>query len=208
MSEVVRCGLIQLSNPINDESVPVAEIQEAMFQKHIPYIEEAGEKGVDPMSQEIFNGPYFCPSQDTRWYDAAEPVPGPTTERMAAYAKNTAWSSWFRCMKRRCELFYNTYSHRCGRDISWKVSATYSQVTDFGKNFSRQAMVDTLSSKCHDWCVHLLRPPLPRGRTVSGSEWRGDCLQSKRNGCGIVSISLEDGAACARGRERLLRGCN
>ena len=88
MSEVVRCGLIQLSNPINDESVPVAEIQEAMFQKHIPYIEEAGEKGVQILClQEIFNGPYFCPSQDTRWYDAAEPVPGPTTERMAAYAK-------------------------------------------------------------------------------------------------------------------------
>jgi len=88
MSEIVRCGLIQLSNPINDESVPVAEIQEAMFQKHIPYIEEAGEKGVQILClQEIFNGPYFCPSQDTRWYDAAESVPGPTTERMAEYAK-------------------------------------------------------------------------------------------------------------------------
>ena len=34
--------------------------------------------------QEIFNGPYFCPSQDKRWYEAAEPVPGPTTELMAA----------------------------------------------------------------------------------------------------------------------------
>jgi beta-ureidopropionase len=88
MSEVVRCGLIQLSNVINDESVPVAEIQEAMFQKHIPYIEEAGEKGVQILClQEIFNGPYFCPSQDTRWYEAAEAVPGPTTERMAEYAK-------------------------------------------------------------------------------------------------------------------------
>ena len=88
MSEIVRCGLIQLSNPINDESVPVPEIQEAMFQKHIPYIEEAGEKGVQILClQEIFNGPYFCPSQDTRWYEAAEPVPGPTTERMAEYAK-------------------------------------------------------------------------------------------------------------------------
>lgn len=88
MSDTVRCGLIQLSNPINDETVPVAEIQEAMFQKHIPYIEEAGEKGVQILClQEIFNGPYFCPSQDTRWYAAAEPVPGPTTERIAEYAK-------------------------------------------------------------------------------------------------------------------------
>ena len=37
--------------------------------------------------QEIFNGPYFCPSQDPRWYEAAEPVPGPTTEVMQGLAR-------------------------------------------------------------------------------------------------------------------------
>ena len=37
--------------------------------------------------QEIFNGPYFCPSQDARWYDAAEPVPGPTLEAITPYAQ-------------------------------------------------------------------------------------------------------------------------
>ncbi len=87
-SRIVRCGLIQCSNPINDESRPVAEIQEAMFAKHEPMIEEAGAKGVEILClQEIFNGPYFCPSQDPRWYDAAESVPGPTTDRVAALAK-------------------------------------------------------------------------------------------------------------------------
>ena len=86
--QTVRCGLIQLSNPINDESVPVADIQKAMLDKHIPYIEEAGKKGVQILClQEIFNGPYFCPSQDKRWYSAAEPCPGPTTELMQEYAK-------------------------------------------------------------------------------------------------------------------------
>jgi beta-ureidopropionase len=85
MSDTVRCGLIQCSNPINDESRPVAEIVEAMIQKHIPLIRQAGEAGVQILClQEIFNGPYFCPSQDARWYAAAEPVPGPTTERIAA----------------------------------------------------------------------------------------------------------------------------
>jgi N-carbamoylputrescine amidase len=88
MSDIVRCGLIQCANPINDESRPVAEILEAAFQAHIPFIEEAGEKGVQILClQEIFNGPYFCPSQDPRWYEAAEAVPGPTTERLAEYAK-------------------------------------------------------------------------------------------------------------------------
>src|SRR5687768_7003830 len=88
MADVVRCGLIQCSNPINDESRPVAEIKAAMVEKHLPYIEEAGRRGVQILClQEIFDGPYFCPSQDKRWYDAAEPVPGPTTERIAAACK-------------------------------------------------------------------------------------------------------------------------
>ncbi len=88
MSNIVRCGLIQCSNPINDESVPVAVIQKAMLDKHIPFIEEAAAKGVQILClQEIFNGPYFCPGQDKRWYAAAEPVPGPTTEFMQLLAK-------------------------------------------------------------------------------------------------------------------------
>ncbi len=88
MSDTVRCGLIQCANPINDESRPVAEIVEAAFQAHVPFIEAAGEQGVQILClQEIFNGPYFCPSQDSRWYEAAEAVPGPTTARLAEYAK-------------------------------------------------------------------------------------------------------------------------
>src|SRR6266508_7053441 len=84
---VVSCGLIQCSNPINDESRAIAEIQAAMFEKHLPLIHEAGQKGVQILClQEIFNGPYFCPSQDKRWYEAAEPVPGPTTDAVAKLA--------------------------------------------------------------------------------------------------------------------------
>ncbi|MBE8181963.1 MAG: acyltransferase [Candidatus Portiera sp.] len=88
MSRKVISGLIQCRNPINDESKPVAEIQRAAFDHHIPFIEKAGKKGVQILClQEIFNGPYFCPSQDVRWYDAAEPVPGPTIEALIPYAK-------------------------------------------------------------------------------------------------------------------------
>jgi beta-ureidopropionase len=88
MSQIVKCGLIQASNPINDESKSVAEIQKAMLDKHLPMIDEAGEKGVQILClQEIFNGPYFCPSQDARWYEAAEAVPGPMCELMSGYAK-------------------------------------------------------------------------------------------------------------------------
>ena len=88
MNNVVKCGLIQCSSPIHDEHASISSIQQAMVEKHIPFIEEAGKKGVQILClQEIFNGPYFCPSQDIRWYDAAESIPGPTTEKMAQYAK-------------------------------------------------------------------------------------------------------------------------
>jgi len=81
-------GLIQMSNPINDATAPVAKIRDAMLEKHLPFIEEAGKKGVQILClQEIFNGPYFCPSQDAKWCDIAEPIPGPTIERMQKLAK-------------------------------------------------------------------------------------------------------------------------
>ncbi|MCA9537265.1 MAG: acyltransferase [Myxococcales bacterium] len=88
MSQIVKCGLIQCANPVNDESVPVADIQKAALDKHIPFIEQAGKQGVQILClQEIFNGPYFCPSQSTRWYAAAEAIPGPTTAVMSELAK-------------------------------------------------------------------------------------------------------------------------
>jgi len=86
MPRVIRCGLIQASNPKHEGSLQ--EIKEAMIQKHLPLVEEAGKKGVQILClQEIFHGPYFCAEQDIKWYRTAEPVPGPTTERMAALAK-------------------------------------------------------------------------------------------------------------------------
>src|SRR5450759_477949 len=88
MPRNIKCGLIQCHNPINDETKSVKKIQAAALAHHLPYIHEAGKAGVKILClQEIFNGPYFCPSQDARWYDAAETVPGPTTDVMAKLAK-------------------------------------------------------------------------------------------------------------------------
>lgn len=87
MARNVHVGLIQAATPF-DPSWSVQKIQQAGLDVHLPLIEEAGKKGVQILGlQEIFNGPYFCPSQDPKWYEAAEPVPGPTTEKMQAYAK-------------------------------------------------------------------------------------------------------------------------
>jgi beta-ureidopropionase len=88
MPRMIRSGLIQMSLPKTEGEGTIEEIKEAMFQKHVSYIEDAGKKGVQILClQEIFNTPYFCPGQDKAWYDSAEPVPGRTTERLAEYAK-------------------------------------------------------------------------------------------------------------------------
>ncbi|MEZ4392359.1 MAG: nitrilase-related carbon-nitrogen hydrolase [Polyangiales bacterium] len=88
MSRIVRGGLIQCANPLNDESVPVSKIQQAALDAHMPFVEEAARKGVQVLClQEIFNGPYFCPGQSPRWYEAAESVPGPTTKFFQEIAK-------------------------------------------------------------------------------------------------------------------------
>jgi beta-ureidopropionase len=110
MARNVLSGLIQASNPINDESKSVAEIQAAMFEKHLPMIHEAGKKGVQILClQEIFNGPYFCPGQDKRWYDAAEAVPGPTIEKLAPIAKQYKMAMVVPLYERESAgVYYNT----------------------------------------------------------------------------------------------------
>ncbi|MHC5038281.1 MAG: nitrilase-related carbon-nitrogen hydrolase [Planctomycetota bacterium] len=88
MGKIVKGGLIQCINPINNPSLPTAEIKEAAIMKHISFIEEAGSRGVQILClQELFAGPYYPPSQDARWFETAEPIPGPTTERMAVFAE-------------------------------------------------------------------------------------------------------------------------
>ncbi len=89
MGRIVRSGLIQCSLPLQEGEGTVEEIKQKMFEKHLPFIEEAGKKGVQILClQEIFNTPYFCPSQDPKWYRVAERIPeGPTIQALTEYAK-------------------------------------------------------------------------------------------------------------------------
>ena len=65
MSRIIKSGLIQMSLPMTEGEGSIQEIVDAMVQKHIPYIEDAGRQGVQILClQEIFNTPYFCPGQD------------------------------------------------------------------------------------------------------------------------------------------------
>mgnify|MGYP000280089320 FL=1 len=85
---VLKGGLIQMSLKA-DTSEDVETIRKAMIDAHIPLIEQAGREGVQVLSmQEVFTQPYFCPSQDSKWYASAEKIPdGPTTQLMCELAK-------------------------------------------------------------------------------------------------------------------------
>jgi N-carbamoylputrescine amidase len=87
----LKAGLIQMSLK-GDTSMSPQEIGERMLAAHLPLIEEAGRRGVQVLClQEVFNQPYFCPSQDAKWYAAVERVPeGPTTKLMQELAARHA----------------------------------------------------------------------------------------------------------------------
>ena len=99
MKKIVRCGLIQASNvipPTKDTSGMTKEeikneiqkIKWAMIEKHYKFTEEAAKQDVKILCyQELFNLPYFPAEHHMRWYDAAEPIPGPTTEEVCKWAK-------------------------------------------------------------------------------------------------------------------------
>ena len=81
-------GLIQMGLKGSTGTSP-QQIRDAMVEAHLPLIDEAGRRGVQVLClQEVFTQPYFCPSQDAKWYAAAEPIPdGPTVKLMQERAK-------------------------------------------------------------------------------------------------------------------------
>jgi N-carbamoylputrescine amidase len=78
MSGKFNIGLIQRR---------VAEGKEATVAEHIEAIRDAAEKGAQVIClQELFDAPYFCKVTDAERFDLAEPIPGPTVERMRPLA--------------------------------------------------------------------------------------------------------------------------
>ncbi len=89
MPRIVRCGLVQAA--CERTQGPAGEIKAVALAKHQKFIEEAAGKGVQVLClQEIFFGPYFCAEQDPKWYQLAEPIPGPTVAWAQGLAKKHA----------------------------------------------------------------------------------------------------------------------
>src|SRR5437667_8083218 len=88
MPRTVKCGLIQCSNAAPTD-LPIEEIKRLNIEKHLGFIQQAGEHGVLILCmQEVFTTPYFCAEQQTRWYEAVEKIPdGPTVRLMQEAAR-------------------------------------------------------------------------------------------------------------------------
>ncbi len=88
MSRIIKCGLIQAHNHAPTDA-PIAEIKKINNEIQLKIVEDAAKQGVQMLCfQEIFNTPYFCAEQTTRWYDAVEKVPdGATVQMMQSVAK-------------------------------------------------------------------------------------------------------------------------
>ncbi len=174
-----------------------------MLDKHLPLIEEAGKKGVQILClQEIFNGPYFCPSQDTRWYDAAEPVPGPTVEQLQGIAKKYGMVMVVPVYEREMAgVYYNTAAVI---DADGKYLGKYrkNHIPQVQPGLLREVLFQAGQPRLpgvqprlgEGRRVHLLRPPLPRGRApASACTARRSCStrrrrwQGSRSTCGSSS---------------------
>jgi N-carbamoylputrescine amidase len=79
MSRTVKIALIQRPAGLN----PEANLRETAAE-----IERAAEQGAQIIcTQELFRSQYFCQSEDHKFFDLAEPMPGPSTETLGALAK-------------------------------------------------------------------------------------------------------------------------
>ena len=76
----------------------------------IARIREAARQGAEVVClPELFRSRYFCQSEDARHFALAEPVPGPTTEALAALAKELSVAIVASLFERRAAgLFHNT----------------------------------------------------------------------------------------------------
>ncbi len=73
-------------------------------------IREAKKRGAQVIcTQELFRSQYFCQREDQSLFDLAEPIPGPTTERLASLAKELGVAIVASLFERRAAgLYHNT----------------------------------------------------------------------------------------------------
>ena len=79
MTSLVKAGLIQTRTSCNKQE---------NIDKAVSFIEKGANQGVQVFAlQELFFSLYFAAEQDNKWFEWAEPIPGPTISTMQEIAK-------------------------------------------------------------------------------------------------------------------------
>jgi N-carbamoylputrescine amidase len=83
---------------------------EANFAAAIRHVREAARMGANIVClPELFRTQYFCQREDLRLFDLAEPVPGPSTEKLGAVAREAGVAIVASLFERRAPgLYHNT----------------------------------------------------------------------------------------------------
>lgn len=102
MTQTFKIGLIQQSCGSENKNVNLRLSIEGM--------KEAAAQGANlVLLPELHLGPYFCQTEDCSRFDLAEPIPGPTTETLAALAKELGVVVVGSLFERRAPgLYHNT----------------------------------------------------------------------------------------------------
>lgn len=97
----LNVGLIQQTNT-GDQQKNIAKLESN--------IRDCAAKGAQLIVlQELHNGLYFCQTENTHEFDLAEPIPGPSTERFGALAKELGIVLVLSLFERRAPgLYHNT----------------------------------------------------------------------------------------------------
>ncbi len=100
-SRVVKLGLLQTACSADSA---------ANLKKTLAFAERAARQGAQIIcTQELFRSQYFCQSEDHKYFDLAEPIPGPSTKAFQKLAKKhsvVVVASLFE--KRAAGLYHNT----------------------------------------------------------------------------------------------------
>jgi len=80
------------------------------LEKAVERVREAARRGAQVIClQELFRSQYFCQTEDARLFDLAEPIPGPSTDRLGALAKELGVVVVASLFERRAAgLYHNT----------------------------------------------------------------------------------------------------
>jgi N-carbamoylputrescine amidase len=101
MADKFTVGIVQMKCTTNKEENLTRATEK---------IREAAKRGAQVISlHELFAGEYFCRTEDAELFDLAEPVPGPTTERLARVAKTLKVALVVSVFERRAAgVYHNT----------------------------------------------------------------------------------------------------